>query len=476
MAEWKTGALGGMFPADVQDAIDEATTTAAAANSVLSPVRDALDLAKNFLTSLPVLDLPALLAQIIEDFLNDFRASGIYYLPVLDRGLEDVAKLNLNFKESARIWEELNVPSYDGFGSNDDTYAQERNRKAFQAYFFRRYLGGPTGSAMSRFKSRVVQSFSDETDDERPTFTGEVAGTVFLVGAPSMAEYVDVLVQIADLWPNNTELNRGLELMRNKLTDGFLNTFSHSGNRIVKRLEGDNTTGYSLNFGREIKQYSITIRQQSQIEGVTGVLRDFFGIPFERIASDTPLDENYGLFDPRSGWQISVGADIDYKAGSFSGLKFTSDPGNLVVSFIPTVTGVNPPDWTTINLDKLFPFIFGIMDNYMLPIVQALRAGSNAKDAMIALIDLLDQKLARLDELIIEAERLVTIFNVILGATGIYSLYIHSSSGVDDWIDQFQNATNEPPFNEFDAFVGGVVLMAGGPSLTPFENFFSGLA
>jgi len=476
MAEWKTAALSGMFPADVQDAIAEATAAAATTNSVLSPVRDALNLAKNVLIGLPVLDIPALLAQIIEDFLNDFRASGIYYLPVLDRGLEDVVKLNLNFKSSARVWEELNVPSYDSFGSNDDTYAQDRNKKAFQAYFFRRYLGGPTGSAMSRFKNRVVQSFSDVGDDNRPVFTGEVSGTVFLVGAPSLAEYVDVLVQIADLWPSNLELEQVVGVVRNNLTEGFLNTFNHSGNRIVRRLEGDNTSGYSLNFGREVKPYSITIRQLSEIEGTTAVLRDFFALPAERIAGDKPVDETTGGFDARSGWTISTPATIDYSTGEFSGLKFSSDPGELVVSFIPTVRGTTPPDWTTINLDKLFPFIFGIMDNYMLPIVQALRAGANAQDAMIALINLLDAKLVKLDALITEAERLVDIFGVILGATGVYSLYVHSSTGITGWIEEFQNATNEPPFNAFDAFVGGIVLMAGGPSLGPFDNFFEALA
>jgi len=471
MAEWKSANLGNLLPSAVTDAITDASDAFAVLSPILGTIRDGLDLAKTFLIGLPVADIGSALAQALEDFFNDFRAAGVYYLPVIDFGLEDLVAFNLNFEETTP--DGLFLPAGATFQPNITTYDKDRLRKAFKQYFGNRYLLGPETNALERFKARIISSFTDIGDDQRPQFTGDVAGVVVLVGAPSLAEFIDVAVQLVDLWPNNRELARWENRLREVFRKGMPSTLDQGRSVVTQELDGDNGSGYTLNYGRSIEPGSIEVRQLSLLEERTDQVRDFLGIDtFSRLA----VDDLNGGFRRRGGWFVN-GGTIDYEAGTISGLSFDIfDPGRLVVQFTPDFEFSSPPDWTTLNLDKLFPFVFEAMENYLLPIVQALRAGANSQDAMVALIDGLDDKLSRLQELIDESQRIVSLLNVMLGATGIYTVYVSSASGIDGWVTEFQNALNEPPFDQFDAFVGGTVFLAGGPSLAPFDNFFSALA
>ncbi len=461
MAEWKSANLGALFPPEVSAMASSASSVVSAVSPILDLVKSGLEVARLVLSDLTVIWNPAdALATALEDFIQDFRATGIYYLPVLDKGLEDVAKLQINFRDDARLFDGLPISEEEDFDDNSSIHKQERIRKAYRAYFFNRYLGGSTGNSFNRFKRRIISSFDDAGDYERPVFAGDVAGVVLCVGAPSFAEYLNVLVQLADLFTNINEIKQLTRRLSNIMGEGMLDTFDHGGDKVKKEMEGSNP--FSLEIGRPVRKNAVFVYYDD------GILTP------ELVA----VDDGQGGFVGRNGYTASGTVTYDEDA-EITGLTISTDPHDdqkVTVEYIPQRLYSIPPDWTTINLDRLFPIIFEIADQYLLPLVNALRAGANIDDSMGFIIDAIERKVNELDEIVTTLSELIDVFDNIIGATGIYSIYVSSNSGIEGWKTELQNAANEPPFNEFDYFVGGIVLLAGGPQLTAFDNFFSGIA
>jgi hypothetical protein len=390
MADWKAANFKNMIPPSFEDAVTLTSSTVGGVAAILQPVADAMNALAGLIVSAPIFDFASALTVAVNALLEDFNKTGVYALSIIEPGIEDQKRLQSNIPGSAPNGPDVALGYKYFLDSFGDTPAGQAYRDRLTNRFFQNYgssytvydsndpskqVGGyifpSTGGAVDRFKGRVVGSFNDIGDPNRPTFNTEVAGIAFLVAAPTGADYQQLAIQISRIFTNMKE-------------------WTTAGDAIVRIT----TTGFQNK--KDVKaQYS------------------------------------------------------------------------------------TPPDWTQWSFSDIFPAFFEAINNFMLPITQGLTAGANAGKALEFFADVIVRKINTLVVLLEELEVLLADLDDALSATGIYAVYVESSTGVDGWAKDFFNATLPPELealNRQDAVVGGMVFMAGSSLLLPFSAFFGGVA
>jgi hypothetical protein len=394
MSSWKSANLGSVIPSQLIGRVDPATEAVSTILTALNVVNDGLSIAKNFISNFGGFDFVAELAVLVNNFRNDFMQSGIYYLGVWDAGLDDMI---FDSVQDALV------------GSQpDDVYAAKLSQ-----YFQARYISGATnvtdlsipvassgkiGNSWGKFIGRIANSFTDAGDTQRPVFTGSTAAVVLMAGAPSLAEFSQLIGQVRLLFPNTQELN--------------------------------NIAGSIL---------------RASVQGL-GPIWAYPEVWPASLLNDTKLI-----------------------------------PPHRKASLLPLQS--TPPDWRTYRFSDIdfLSGMFQLVNNVLTAITAALKVGANSKIALLTLINAISAKIQKLQALVTQIDTLLTSIGQILGATGIYALYVSSGQGTAGIVAAIQGAdASQVPFatktssgTGQDAFLTGVVLLAGGPQIQPFEKFFS---
>jgi hypothetical protein len=142
-----------------------------------------------------------------------------------------------------------------------------------------------------------------------------------------------------------------------------------------------------------------------------------------------------------------------------------------------------PPDWRTFRFSDIdfLSGMFELVNNVLTAITALLKTGANSKTSLLALVNAISTKVQKLQALVAQIDSLLQNINDILGATGIYALYVSTGSGTTDLVNQIKQAdASQVPFSvktttgtQQDAFLTGICLLAGGPEVPAFEKFFS---
>lgn len=227
MAEWKSANLAATIPASFTALTATASASVSAMSAVLGPLADAISAISAVVVDIPPFDAAAALSAAIDVFIEDFRKTGLYYLPLFDAGLEDYLNIRANFPtpDDGPV-PEVNLP---GFTFHTETFQRAGQQDKsfsdrFSSNFFGRYAESvtsvdstdptlrvvnpsipSTGGAIDRFRLRIAASFDDRGDQNKPTFQTPVAGIVLMAAMPTMADYYNLMTEMADVWLNLRE-------------------------------------------------------------------------------------------------------------------------------------------------------------------------------------------------------------------------------------------------------------------------------
>lgn len=223
MAEWKEATMQDMVPEEFAALSGVAASTVEGFTTVLGPIADALSVLGGVAgaISIDAFDFASALELALQVFLEDFKKTGLYYLPIMDAGLDDTLKIKANFPPTDPDTAELLVPEFVG---NLDTFASEGWKARFQEHFFGNYAKSvtavdasdpsqavevtefpSTGGAIDRFRLRICASFDDIGDQNKPTFQTQVAGIIFMIAVPTLADYQQKVLEMSDIFSNLRE-------------------------------------------------------------------------------------------------------------------------------------------------------------------------------------------------------------------------------------------------------------------------------
>jgi hypothetical protein len=147
-AEWKTASMANFLPAGTTDIITTMQALTSTVTTLLDAVTAALNVAKTFNLAFSLTDFLGLLAQTVEDFKNDFLATGLYVCNMWDYPIKQLQ---------------------DGLGYGPtNTYG---------------VLNLNGHDFTSSFAADLANSFTDTSDTDRPRFTTNCAMLVLVVGA-----------------------------------------------------------------------------------------------------------------------------------------------------------------------------------------------------------------------------------------------------------------------------------------------------
>ena len=426
-AQWAAVDLKDIVPAQLTQLVHATATPISAIANALGSVNTALSVAKSLIIGFPGFDVASALAMLLDNFRRDLEGAGVFYLPVWDGGLDEMI---LEGAKSAYLDLYKHDPEYQGkvksFFINryqaavqgaEQSWADLTNpdpqpgamtlfQKLDAAY------STPTGNSWGNFIGKILSSFDDTGDQSRPQFTsGETAAVIFLVGAPTLAEFGNLLLQLLKLFPKMDGLDKTVCQYLRILLAGV--DPAHSG-----------------------------------------------------LATMWTYPEK---------WPPELANNPDCVP---SGRKRSIEAGQSY-----------PPDWKALRLKDITTLapVFEIVDNVMLQLIGLLKVSSNAKEAILKLINAIQLKVQQLQKIAALLADLIHQLDLILGATGIYVLYAHAEGGVEGLKRAILNADISnvkfaQPTNKklsgtttLDAYLSGCMFMAGGPSIKPFETFFAGL-
>jgi hypothetical protein len=435
-AKWQSADLSKLVPDALTGLISNTSTALSTMEGVLDTVGDALDVAKALIIGFPAFSIADTLSKLIDDFRRDFNATGVYYLPVWDAGLDEllfsvaqdaatgfyagddfyVEKITKLFQNRYRgieqdIQDAINtVKEGAEFATLDEDVQRYLIRKAARD-FWTDLAEDPTlnfnnvGNSWGTFIQKITRSFDDSRDPNRPQFiSGQTAGVVFCVGAPTFQEFVVALAELARLFYDLPDLERIACACERALLAGV-----------------DTTT----------------------------------------------------LWEYPENWP--------------SGMIETSCLPEYRRASLQLVDSGTPPDWKTIQLKDVPPLtpVFEAVDAVLAQAVALLKIGSNLKGALVRLIDAIRIKVRQLQEIVSRLNEIISRLDEILGATGIYALFVTADGGNEGMKRALSEAdVSNVPFAQPgetsgvqpDAYIAGCMLLAGTASITPFEAFFAGLA
>ncbi len=291
------------------------------------------------------------------------------------------------------------------------------------------YRTGITGEQFNlSFEQDVIASFTDVNDPNVPPFSSDAAMLVLVGGLPGLSDVASSLTSFAAGFPS-------------------WKSVSEAADKVA------------------------ALSWKSEIDSVVGSIKDgtieFGG----RVADQTKklLDVKQMGFDALNNLTPSELAAI-----SVTNITTAEDVNNLVAAVQARVASSTYPDWQSITLSKLVPPLPDLVNQVFDPLIEGLKKGRGILEVIQAIIETLTYKIDQLDAVIIRIDTYLDQLEILVGLTGLYSLYIETDEGIGGLALALEEATN-PPFGSEDAFYFGTVLVAGGPSLQPFKNLFGSI-
>lgn len=421
MANWKSANLGDVLPDSVESTLNSAKEGGEFLSGVLDVVQTGLNIAKEFLLGLSVFDALSIMADAIEAFKADLKNAGVYYLPVWDNGIEQL----LMFGHEGEVKGTLQAAS-----DFDDQSYKER----VENYFLNRYGIG------------IDEAYAaDDTPVGKLFAAGELVGGQTPTLGASFDTFVNKIIRSFDdpgdvetlKWYDPSDQQWHFEVSPKRPV------FSNSAEVVGIVLMAGAPSGAEL-----IQSLQQVVKLFNSMTELTNLLNGLRALTSEGM-------ECLSLPD---SWKILTG-EMTCAEASIGGVNSTY------------------PDWQNFHMSKI-PFVRPILemvDRVLDPSIALLKAGGNSKDAMVALIQAIQGKLAALQQIIDQITQVLGLLGTMLTATGFYVVYIRSREGTNGWKTLLRKADKSAvPFatNNIDTFVMGATLLAGGPGIRPFELFF----
>ena len=291
-------------------------------------------------------------------------------------------------------------------------------------------MGESYPSGWSGWRSKWVESFADEGDDERPDFsdTAEVSALLFIAGTPSLDTLPALLAalgrllgikawqRILDMW-TITWLAEDAPQGANEIVVESVTGFLEDATIVLGAL---NATPLSLNSSRRINRTTRVFE-----------LYDKLG---EARAKGTPVTQ----------------AGLDPSGGRAS----------------------HAPDWIALQARDIPPI--GDTEQVVKRLIGLLALAPNFSDMLAALAAALQAKAAQLRELADLIEETIETIEAIIAATGVKIVKVDSSAGIPGLIAEVEAL--EDPFaldgGESNSYVIGACLLAGTADLGPIAALF----
>ncbi|MCG8436004.1 MAG: hypothetical protein MJA83_18445 [Gammaproteobacteria bacterium] len=382
MATWQNANLDKFLPDQFTTLLSTTTTTTSSVSTTLSTIRTAVEAIKIFLVPIPAFDFASVLIEAVNTFRTDFLGTGYF---------------------AANMW---------------DYPLQQKARSGFS--------GEPFSTS---FVNDLANSFTDENDPNRPTFTGDAAMIVFVGGGPGFEGVLSIVesasasfswwIELVQVFASLTREDdtRQLEIIEDKIKSGEIQIIESDAPPALK-------TKNLLNFIRAKKSFS---EFRDAVSGIT--------IP----DTDNPSSQDL--------------------------LQFISDVESNVGS-------TRYPDWQAISLRTIVAPLVDVVDAAFDPLIESLQSGASVVDTIDGYIETLGEKIDSLDNILTSIDSFTSQLNSLLGLTGLSALFIETSNGVTGLADDLVNASS-PPFDGLDnGFYSGFAVVAGGAALTPFVNLF----
>lgn len=171
MADWEDANLAAFVPSELTSVITAAGTTASAASGVINVIRGAIEAAKIFLIAFPPFDFLGALATQVEQFKEDFLASGLQALVLWD----------------------YPVTQFNRLGGAGSIAGEE---------------------FVVSFEQDVINAFNDELDPNRPPVSGQI-GALLLVGAvPGLSGMLTLAQEVEGAFSWWDEISKVVDQLR----------------------------------------------------------------------------------------------------------------------------------------------------------------------------------------------------------------------------------------------------------------------
>lgn len=287
------------------------------------------------------------------------------------------------------------------------------------------YRNGSSGEPFVRsFAQDVAAAFTDTSDPNRPPQQGSCAMIVIVGATPGLPGLTEAIGAARDAFSWWSELNQV-----------YVQTV-----RLVKQIEA-NISESLVRSGKV--QLTSSKQDWTKTQAGQSLLRARRNLMFMNDADIVAA--------PSPGTtRSSIEAFITYVEGRIQNSTY--------------------PDFQKIALRDVVPPLVNVFDQVFDPLLATLQSGRNAVDAITAMIDVLTAKVDALENVLNRIELYITQLDALIGATGLYALWCEGD-GTESITQQLRTATNTP-FNGENGFYFGFVLVASGPSLTPFTALF----
>ncbi len=287
------------------------------------------------------------------------------------------------------------------------------------------YRSGSSGEIFSQsFLSDLSSSLTDAHDPNVPTFEGNVAMLVIVGTATGLDQIVPTIKIARDAFFNWKELSA--------ITDSLVIKTKQLGiNDYISRLQSG-----------EIKSSERVAVQSSKVQQLERVLRDVVYMTLDAVEAITIVPN-----------------------------PTLKDVEDLITYVNTNVASSTYPDWESVTLRKILPPVVDIVDVVLEPLIGTLQSGTDTLKAIQELIALVEIKIAQLQAINARMATYLSQFVNLISMTGLYTLWVTSSTGVVPLASSLLDATSTP-FGTSNGFYYGVTLLAGGAGLAPFENLF----
>jgi hypothetical protein len=393
--------MSNLLPSEVSSIIDLISSLSTTVRVPLELTVSILNVAKTVLTSLDAFDPAVILRSAIESFKSDVLGAGFYICDMWDYPALQLANISDHGPDS-----EFN---YDG-----NTFEES-------------------------FLQALTDSFDDQYDFRRPTFTSNCAMLVLVVGKGTLDEL--------DISPDESN---------------FGESFKGFQNAIGQASYGLHQARYNLFWSkaRQVAENQSSDKVASRVSRVQQTRK-----LFSYLINDD-LDSIEVPFDQTSGRSFFEDLEIE-------DISWNNDIIPIIESIESAYVQSEYPDWKTVRLSDVYPELVELIDIGFDAVLSLFVAGSTIQEAVVELINAIQAKLDWLDSIIDLIDQLIADLDDMLNTTGLHALFVSSSNGIADLKTKLENATNVP--FEGNGFFAGMSILAGGDATSIIQTLFSPL-
>jgi hypothetical protein len=405
MASWVSANMSNLLPGEVDTIIDLISSLSTTVQIPLELTISILNVAKTVLVSLDAFDPATILRDTIEAFKNDILGAGFYICDMWDYSILQLVS----------VVDSDHGPD-SGFNYNGNTFEDS-------------------------FRQDLLDSFEDENDLRKPTFTGKCAMLVLVIGRGTLDEI--------GIDPDESN---------------FGETFKGFQNAIGQASYGLQQSRYRL-FWLKAKQVAENQPSDKVAARVNRVQTAFKLFSF---LSNEDLDGVETPFDQSSGRSFFEDDDL-----TINDISYKDDILPVIESVENAYKQSEYPDWRSVRLIDIYPELVELVDIGFDAVLSLFVASSTILESVVELINSIQAKLDWLDSIISLIDQLIEDLDDMLNTTGLHALFVSSNNGISDLKTKLENATNVP----FDGngFFAGMSILAGGDATTVLQTLFSPL-